>query len=139
MRYYQIEPDIYVELGEVSKNPVMPDPDRPYDHIGFLGGRYIKAAVPNPLQFEVSCTKEVPHLLGAESPVVSTRFAGCLSRLGVDNFQVFPAVLVNPETGEEWHDYLAFNAVGLVDAVDPRPVRSGMITWRSTPSGWWML
>ncbi len=119
MLYYQIEADIYAELGEVSKTPKVPDPEsRRGENTGFLEGCYIKASVPNPLEFEVSCRERVPHLLGSAIPLISATLADCLRKTGADNLQVFPAILRNPETGKEWGDHLAFNIVGLVDAAD---------------------
>jgi hypothetical protein len=49
---------------------------------------------------------------------VSTLFIEALRSAGVDNFQTFPALLRNEATNTEWLGYHAFNAIGLVDAID---------------------
>lgn len=41
-----------------------------------------------------------------------------LNAAGVNNFQLFPAVVVNSTTGESRDDYYAFNILGLLQAAD---------------------
>ncbi len=119
MQYYEIKSDIYAELGEVTKSPKVPDPSSIHgSSIHFKTGKLITAPIPNPLEFEVDCIDQAPHLLGVEIPIMSGRMAKCFADLGIDNLQLFPAILRNPDTGKTWEDYFAFNVVGLANPVD---------------------
>lgn len=51
-------------------------------------------------------------------PVMSVELAEALQAAGVDNLELFDAVLCNPSTGQEYNDYKAFNIVGKVSAAD---------------------
>jgi hypothetical protein len=48
---------------------------------------------------------------------MSRRLGDLLPEFGVDNLQLFPAILTDVATGEHY-DYYAFNVVGLVSAAD---------------------
>lgn len=50
-------------------------------------------------------------------PLMSIRMAEVLKRAGVDNIELYPALLTNIATGKTY-DYHAFNVVGLVSAAD---------------------
>ncbi|MCB9917395.1 MAG: hypothetical protein H6832_03235 [Planctomycetes bacterium] len=92
------------------------------EEIDFERGSLIQAQLPNPLVFETSYgSGDKPHHFfdySTSIPVVSGLFADALRAVGIDNFELFPAVLRNPETGAEWGNYFAFNVLGLVDATD---------------------
>jgi len=51
-------------------------------------------------------------------PVIRKDLYAALQKAGVDNLQVFPALLIDPNSGKEHSDYLALNVVGLVSAAD---------------------
>jgi hypothetical protein len=119
MSYYHIQSDIYAELRVITAFPEIPDPESIHgDDLYFLSGERISAPIPNPLEFEVDCVNQAPHLLEDQIPVMSLRLAKAFAEFGIDNFQFYPAVLRNPETGVTWRDYVAFNVIGCVDAVD---------------------
>lgn len=105
-----METDNYLDYGVVA-NPEIDDDST------FLGGHLISAELP-PLIFEVNFPKNerLPHFLGDEVPLVSGTLAQALQAAGVDNFQVFPAKLVNTETGQTWDNFFAFNVIGLIKA-----------------------
>jgi hypothetical protein len=48
--------------------------------------------------------------------VVSKKFIAALRLAGVDNFETWPAILIDPKTSEKWEDYCVFNEIGVVDA-----------------------
>jgi hypothetical protein len=50
--------------------------------------------------------------------VFSKPMVAALESAGVDNLEVFPAILRDPESGAEYRDYFAVNIVGLVAAAD---------------------
>ena len=51
-------------------------------------------------------------------PIMHDSVVEALTAAGVDNLELFPAVLKDPTTGKEYSDFKAFNVVGLVSAVD---------------------
>jgi hypothetical protein len=110
--YFLLEADNYNDYG-VTENPKIDDDS------SFLGGSLITKQLPA-LVFEINFPKKEnpPHFFGDEIPLVSKAFLEALKKCGIDNFQSFPAKLINPDTGQSWEDYLAFNVVGLVKAAD---------------------
>ncbi|WP_437762364.1 DUF1629 domain-containing protein [Sorangium sp. So ce281] len=108
-----MESDIYALYG-VRKNPPIPD------NVDFLSGVPIHSPLPDPLVFEVNHPTGVPlgHLMGSTIPVASKRLVEVLRQVGVDNMQIFSALLRNAETQEEWSSHVAFNVIGMVNAVD---------------------
>ncbi len=87
--------------------------------LSFLMGKLLPENLP-PLQFEVDYPdlSTMPHFIDGGIPVVSPTFCDALRSVGVDNFQLFPAKVVNPETGGSRDDYFAFNILGLLQAAD---------------------
>jgi hypothetical protein len=51
-------------------------------------------------------------------PAMSDRLVDALHAVGVDNLELFDAVLVDPANGKEYSNYKAFNIVGKVRAAD---------------------
>lgn len=85
----------------------------------FTGAR-IDIPVPQPLQYTLSSRyRGTPKAFYAPGvPLIRNDLVGALREAGVDNFELFDAVLKDPVTGEERHDYKAFNVLGLVAAAD---------------------
>lgn len=127
--YHQIKPDIYLDYG-VTQNPELPD------EVSFIAGRIIGEPLSEPLVFEVDFPSdvEIPHFIGDYIPVFSDFLVKILRSGGVDNFQVFPALLQNPETGQEWSGFWAFNAIGLVPAAN-RELSEGTILMEGDEEG----
>ena len=109
--FYLMETDNYLDYGVVA-NPEIDDDST------FLGGHLIDELPP--LIFEVNFPKDekLPHYLGDEVPLVSSTLIQAFKLAGIDNFQVFPAQLVNPETGQSWDNFFAFNVLGLIKAAN---------------------
>ena len=109
--YHHIEPDNFSDYG-VTRKPKLPD------GVSFIKGVSITEPLPEPLIFEVDYPKrdDIPHFLGDTISLFSDHLVKTLRSGGVDNFQVFPAVLRNPSRGLEWTNFWAFNAVGLIEA-----------------------
>jgi Immunity protein family (Imm11) len=109
--YYEVMPDIYADVG-VLDDPV-PRPGR------FRLGQAITAAVPEPLIFPVDNTDNQPPrgMEGISVPAWSGGVLRCLQGAGVDNLQVFRAVLRNTVGGREWPDYFAVNVLGTVSCM----------------------
>jgi len=120
--YHQITTDNYLDYG-VTKNPKLPG------GVSFLAGAQIQGPLPSPLVFQVDfpTRQDVPHLLGDSIPIVSDYLSKTLRGCGVDNFQLFPAVLRNPKTRIEWDGFWAFNAIGLVAAAKMDKSKSDLL------------
>lgn len=108
--YYEFDSDSFVDYG-IKKSPAL-DGD-----ISFIEGQKIVEQLP-PLVFEANFPigERPPHFMGDTIPLASKQFIDTLRAAGVDNFQVFEAKVFNPETGEKWDNYYAFNVIGLVKA-----------------------
>lgn len=106
-------------------------PDIGDDEIDFTSGRIINEIIPLPIRFETTYEpKSNPHHYydyGTCIPVISKFLLNILEKSFVDNFQVFPAMLYNPKMKAEWHDFYAFNVIGMVNATDLDASRYGEI------------
>ena len=114
MKYYKLDGDIYANFG-VTKNPDL------HPNAGFLNGRIIPDdLIKPPLAFEVDYPSghQPEHMLGDSIPIVSNTLLEVLKNAGVDNLQIFPALLINPTTKEQWDNYFAFNVIGMLDAAN---------------------
>ncbi len=50
--------------------------------------------------------------------LMSKRFLDILKGAGVDNLQVFPAIVKNEEDGTTWDNYFAVNVLGMISCAD---------------------
>jgi hypothetical protein len=95
----------------------------PEDHglsVSVLRGIPIVVPTPEVFKFDIRIKeKEQPlHFIqGFGVLVVSDKFLEVLRQTGVDNFEVWPAILRDPKTKREWKKYYLFNEIGLLDAV----------------------
>ncbi len=58
----------------------------------------------------------MPHFLTGGTVLASNKLITVLESAGVDNYQAFPAILVNPNTKEARNDYFLFNVLSLINA-----------------------
>ena len=114
MGYLLIEEDLYYGY------PITEWPDK-FSDISLKSGHYLTLNIKEPLVFETKCPPdEFPghNFLHDCIPVCSQLMVNIFKAAGIDNFQIFPAILINKEKGVTWKDYYAFNAVGLIDAAN---------------------
>jgi Immunity protein family (Imm11) len=98
----------------LGQGPALNDPP-------WILGRTLAAPVPQPLLYRLN-----PERLGnlramydsVRYPIMRDDLIAALQAVGVDNLQLFDAVLVDPSTGAEHRNYKAFNIIGLVAATD---------------------
>ncbi len=85
----------------------------------FLAGEWLDLKTNEPLIFEVDCpSNEYPgHFFDLNIPVFSSALIEQFRLAGIDNFQIYPVVLVNNEQ-HVWNDFFAFNVLGLVDSAN---------------------
>jgi hypothetical protein len=106
---------VYRPSGGVG---IVRDPQLP-SSVSFLTGSLITEPLPDPLVFTVDTTAAKPpaDFIRKRFPVFSDRLVLAFQEAGVDNLQLFPALLRNPKTGEEWAAYHVVNIVGLVSCL----------------------
>ncbi len=70
------------------------------------------------LEFAVDCTAhEHPgHFFDGLVPLVTPLLIEVFRSCGIDNFELFPATLVDGNGDASWGNYFAFNTLGLIDA-----------------------
>ena len=100
--------------GQVAEEPDLPGGT-------WMKGRRLEIAVPEPLEFRVDedYSGEPPALseeLGI--PILREDLLEALHGAGVDNLEVFRAVVRDPANDCEYGNFLAFNIVGLVSATN---------------------
>lgn len=84
-------------------------------------GRPITMSMPNPLIYRLDPQRpgNIREMMDDLSrPLMSDSLVAALSAVGVDNLQLFDAVIEDPATGATHTNYKAFNVIGVVDAAD---------------------
>jgi hypothetical protein len=106
-----------IKSSRTSDYYVTLEPELP-GNMKFVKGVKMEGAVPNPLVFEVNhpSRAQLQHFVSNVVPVFSDLLVKAMRSAGVENFQVFPAVLRNPEVGENWDGYWVFHEIGLIAA-----------------------
>jgi len=117
MTYYIMEGEGVYPILTIEKQPNLPG--GPWYH-----GHKLKISFPTPLEYELKVYKNeadrnVKMLYGNKAfPVMHNSLLNALKEAGVNNLELFPARITNPNTGEVHEDYQAFNVLGLVSAAD---------------------
>lgn len=116
MKYFVMECE-----GEYPTHPIAEEPDLPggpwYD------GQKLQISVPTPLQYELDSDFDddcnLKAMYDAEAiPLMQNDLIRVLVSAGVNNLEIFPAHLLNPNTGKVYKNYHAFNVIGLIAAAD---------------------
>jgi hypothetical protein len=115
--YYQISQsrlDTYVIVTKL---------DLPEDKEGFYStcfeGRKISVPVPNPFEFEIDRLNggnPRHYIQGVGVVIISELLLKTFRNAGINNFQVFPAILRDKQSKKTWNNYYIFNELGLMDA-----------------------
>ncbi|NVJ18616.1 imm11 family protein [Myxococcus sp. AM010] len=112
MKYYQLSEDDFLDHG-ITSGPTLPDES-------IMAGKWVEADTLPRLVYEVDTPDDEPcqHFMSGGAVLASERFIQVLRGAGVNNFQCFPALLVNPETQKQRSGYFLFNVLGLIKAAD---------------------
>jgi hypothetical protein len=107
-KYFKLEDDNYINYG-IDEAPDLGEQSEAL-------GRMIDPSKLPPLIFEhdFPVGEPMPHFLTGGTVLASKTLIDLLAKIGVNNFQAFPALLVNPETGEKRDDYFLFNVLGFM-------------------------
>lgn|SRR5690606_8139260 len=111
-RYYELSEDYLHDYG-ITSGPKLPDRS-------VMAGEAVDGGLLPELRFEVNVPdgESCPHYMTGGTVIASDRLVAVLRGAGVDNFQCFPARLVNPDTGMERTGYQLFNVLGVGSVTD---------------------
>src|SRR5438105_1748652 len=109
--YYMLEcfePDDWEDSALFEGSPSPPGVD------SWTGGRRFRLPLPQPLEFELDTvhSDQLLEMDNTEALVMSKRLLSALQEAGVDNLDVYEAVIRHQGTGMVSHDYVAVNVVG---------------------------
>jgi len=109
-KYFKMESDNYLDFG-VTKSPRLGQ--------SILGGRNIEQDILPHLVYEVDFPDsiELPHFLTGRTVLARQKLIDLL-KSQVDNFQAFPAVILNPERGKKRSGFYLFNVHGMLKIVN---------------------
>jgi hypothetical protein len=96
------------------------------EYISFISGHALAVVPEAPLPFvmEVDADEDgtpmtpVMPAYFSESSLMHENLVAALRAAGVDNLQLLPAVIRNPETGQQHTDYVVVNVIGLVSCAN---------------------
>lgn len=104
--------------GYLARLSYMPDDPR---RSWILGERF-SVPPPEPVRATIRGLDDddtvMAELWKSPVPVMSRRLLGALQQAGVSNLDVYPAVLSDPSSGKDYDDFVAFNVIGKISAVD---------------------
>lgn len=114
MAYYVMCDEGVFPSASVYGGPKLPGPP-------WMTGQRITIEVPKPIHYKTDPDR--PGNLramyaGLGRPLMRDDLIEALQAAGVENLELFDAVIENPTTGEEHTNYKVFNIVGLVAAAD---------------------
>lgn len=103
-------------LASIKRGPPLPP------GVDFMKGLPFDpgVALPLPLRFELNpeAPGQMPWFFKSGGPLMHDKMVAALHAAGVDNIDVYDALVVHPVKGREWKDYKAVNIIGRVAAVD---------------------
>jgi hypothetical protein len=112
---------MYYVMTCESLYPARPIRKSPFFMRGpWFNGQPITYAVPQPLQYELDpeYEGELKPFYREAAPIMRKDLLEALTAAGIDNLQLFDAVVVDPATGKTYGDYKAVNVIGAVSAAD---------------------
>ncbi len=88
--------------------------------INFISGKVITEEIQTPLIFTTNAKRGDTMLdfFKGSVTLMSKRFLKILQGAGVDNLQVFPAIVKSEEDGTIWTDYFAINILSMISCAD---------------------
>ena len=116
MYYILSEKDNYfADAGHIDSYPELPM------EIGFRRGQLIdktKLKIPVRCDMDPEWGEDLTIIMGIRIPMMRSDMVEILIKTGVNNLQLFDAIIVNPYTGTDVTNYKAVNIIGLVSAAD---------------------
>jgi hypothetical protein len=113
MKYYVMSCEGVSPATSIGKSPALPGGP-------WMTGQMLGTTPPVPMVFELN--PNYPGLLKAmyknKYPLVREDLLRCWQEAGVDNLQLFPAILRDTVKGVDHTNYFAFNVIGVVSCAD---------------------
>jgi len=106
--YLTMQANIFQDEG-IIENPTLPD------RVSFIRGKFIEHSFDAPLRYRTNCAAaETPPLdyFSGHGPICSEKMLNAFKAVGVNNFQIFPIVLISEDGSCEWDGYYALNILG---------------------------
>jgi len=99
-----------------QSNVVIKEPKNLPIELSFISGKVIDIPINGPLVFTTNALQgdEIRDFLKGSIPLLSKRFLEILEGAGVDNLQVFPAIIKSDSDGSVWEEYFAVNVLGMI-------------------------
>ncbi len=116
--YYRFHWDAEAGLKGLKLAIISEQPDT---GVTWLTGKHFKRKVDEPIRclLDPSSGPDMPDVfLFGEIPIFSNRLVEALHKAGVDNIDIYEAILVAPETKKVWKDYKAVNIVGKIECAN---------------------
>ncbi len=88
--------------------------------VSFISGFIIANQIEEPLVFTTNAKSgdTMVDFSRGSVTLMSKRFLELLLKSGVDNLQVFPAIIKSEKDGTVWKDYFAVNVLGMISCAD---------------------
>jgi hypothetical protein len=107
LKCYGLEPDASADI--VLRTRI---------YSGWFTGQRLTETVPDPVECLVLEPGEMQSMFTGGCLLMTDDLIAALRGAGVDNLDVYNAVIRNDETGETWSNYKSVNIVGVISAVD---------------------
>jgi hypothetical protein len=111
------------------------EPRLPSGSTLWIDGAPLKGPIHEPLVYEIEAGDEgeMGAYIRTAAPLMSRDLVDTIQSCGVDNLEVYKAVLREKATGREYRNYVAVNVLGVVSGADPTQSVStsieGLGTW----------
>jgi hypothetical protein len=118
MNYYRLKQSLS-DCYCISDKSKLPRDGSGYP-LSFWLGQEVAFHNENPLEITLKGLNNRPprHFIeGGHFLVVSQLFVDVLEKAGVDNYQLFPVIVLDDKSERKWNNYFIFNEIGLVDVL----------------------
>jgi len=117
---------MYYVFGRSTKPRRWIDKEPFFEDVSFLTGEKIAEPVAKPLEYTLKRLNPhaedhapyMPSTLGTRMPLFRDDLLAALRKCGVDNLDVYDAVITDPGAGSVMTNYKAVNIVGAISAAD---------------------
>jgi len=109
-----------------AKHPARWISKRPFLDVDFDEGAHFDAPIPTPLEIALDPHNrnlsdqgpEMPAYFKGRIPILRDDLVEVMRGAGVDNLDVYPVRLLDPDSGRTYDNYKAVNIIGLIAAAD---------------------